>query len=166
MQTILLLAQTGLMGAITLWLIFGLRDNILYPDQNKALTNMVLSMELMQTDRPEAFAQVGHRRITDPAWQNRLFSFIVGVEVVVVLVMVASVLTLLSALIGARPAAGAQALAILGATGFTMIWAGFLVAGNHFAYWLCHKEQQFTHFMMTLWGLGTLLFLVLTSARP
>ncbi|MEM8787146.1 MAG: DUF2165 family protein [Pseudomonadota bacterium] len=160
METALLVAQLGALSVVTAWLLLGVRDNVLYPDQNRILTSMVVRMELLKREHPDAFAQIGHRRIENPALLNTLFWIIVGAEILVSLVMLVGVGALAGAALGLLPAAGARAVAVLGAFGFTMIWASFLVAGNHFAYWFCHKEQQFTHYQMTMWGLGTLIFVV------
>ncbi len=160
MDQIVLLSQLGLMSVITGWLILGARDNILYPQQNQRLTDLVVSMELMETEYPQFYADLSHRRITEKAMRRRLFRAIVVAEVIVCLLLITAIMSLLGALLGAVPVSRAAPLALLGAFGFTMIWASFLTVGNHFAYWLCHKEQQMTHYQMTFWGLGTMVFLV------
>ncbi|MEM9778929.1 MAG: DUF2165 family protein [Pseudomonadota bacterium] len=164
MEQVVLLSQAGLMSVIAGWLILGVRDNILYPHQNQRLTDMVLCMEAMAEEYPQFYAELSHRRVTEPTTQKLMFRLIVGVELAVCGIMLVGILGLLGAVIGAVPAERTQALVLLGAFGFTMIWAAFLVAGNHFAYWLCHKEQQLTHYQMTLWGIGTMVFLVASQS--
>lgn len=163
MDQVILLSQVGAMTVIAGWLILGVRDNILYPHQNQRLTDLVLGMDMMEIEYPQFYAELRHRRVTNAALRRGVFSLIVIVELVVSLLMVAGIVALLGALAGAVPVETAQPLALLGAFGFMMIWALFLVIGNHFAYWLCHKEQQLTHYQMTLWGLGTMVYLVASS---
>ena len=68
-------------------------------------------------------------------------------------------MALLGAMAGWVAPETARALALLGATLFTAIWIGFLVAGNYFCYWFCHEWGQNTHYQMTIWGIGTMIFL-------
>ncbi|MEM8869011.1 MAG: DUF2165 family protein [Pseudomonadota bacterium] len=161
MEQVILLSQTGALSVITAWLFLGVRDNILYPLQNRQLTDIVLCMQALSEEYPEIYAELSYRKITSTDLQKRLFHIIVAAEVMICLVLAVAILVLLGAVIGAVPAERAQPLALLGALGFTMIWAGFLVAGNHFAYWLCHKDLQLTHYQMTLWGLGTMIFILI-----
>lgn len=160
METLLLTCQLGLLAMNTVWLALGLRDNLVFPEQNRRLTNMVLLLDRMEAEYPDFYAQLSHRRILDADRRNAVFRAIVIAEIAVSVVMCLGLLGLLGALLGLVDPASAQALALAGAFGFTMIFSAFLVGGNHFAYWLCFKEQQYTHFFMIFWGLGTMLFLV------
>lgn len=163
MDLLLLACQLGLTAMITGWLVFGLRDNLVYPEQNRLLTDMVLRLDRMEEEYPQFYEQLKHRRIDSPQWQAAFFKLIVGAEVLVTLILLASLAALSGALAGVVAAETAQAWALAGAFGYTMIWSAFLVGGNHFAYWLCFKEQQYTHFYMALWGLGTMIFIVVSG---
>ena len=65
------------------------------------------------------------------------------------------------ALCGLADLEQARIAALAGALGFTSIWSGFLIAGNHFAYWFCHQWAQSTHFQLVLWGIGTMVLLAI-----
>lgn len=159
-DTMYLVVLLGMLSGLFGWLVIGVRDNIMYPEQNRALTDKVLSMALIADQYPQFWDQIGHRRVENPATQALLFRFIVAAEVVVCAVLALGLAAVVAALSGRVPVEVARSAALAGALGYTMIWVGFLVAGNHFAYWLCHKEQQFTHFHMMLWGLGTMVLVV------
>ncbi len=78
----------------------------------------------------------------------------------VCLVLVAAVISMALACFGLANPEYARSAALLGALGFTSIWSAFLIGGNHFAYWYCHEVAQNTHFQMSIWGVGTMIFLV------
>lgn len=86
---------------------------------------------------------------------------VVGAELIATLVMWAGVAGLIMALVGTGTGDTARSIALAGAMLFTAIWAGFLIVGNHFCYWLCHEGAQNTHYQMTLWGVGTIVLLAL-----
>lgn len=159
METALLLAQTVATGLITAWLCSGVRDNILHPSVNETYTAEVFNMTRMREEYPDAFAQVAHRAISDRRLQVLAFRFVVALEVLSCLLLLAGTGALAVSLFGAVAAETARAIAIYGATSFLAIWASFLVVGNHFSYWFCHEGAQNTHYQMTLWGLGTLILL-------
>jgi predicted small integral membrane protein len=161
LQVVILLAQTGCLALLAAWLFTGVRDNLRFPDMNEAVTAEVLGLQRLKVEFPEAHAQIAHRAITSRATQKRLFRLIVGVELVVTALLVLGVVALGLALIGIVPVSAARGVAVLAALGFTSIWGGFLVAGNHFAYWYGHEAAQNTHYQMTLWGLGTMILLAL-----
>ena len=73
MEQVVLLSQAGLMSVIAGWLILGVRDNILYPHQNQRLTDMVLCMEVMAEEYPQFYAELAHRRVTEPTTQKLMF---------------------------------------------------------------------------------------------
>ncbi|MEM9061258.1 MAG: DUF2165 family protein [Pseudomonadota bacterium] len=161
MDWVVLLAQAGLTFWLTAWLFTGALDNWLYPEMNETFTAQVLSMARLKEQYPDDYAQIAHRRIENPRVQRLLFRFIVLAETIAVLVLAAGTVLLALALFGVMTPEVARPVALLGALLFTSVWSGFLVAGNWFAYWYCHEWSQNTHYQMTLWGLGTMVFLVL-----
>jgi len=163
MDTLVIVCQLGLILMLTGWLGLGLRDNLVYPEQNRALTNMILRLDRMEEIYPDFYAQLAHRRVQSEGLRTAVFRSIVIAEAVVVAVLSFAILALLGALLDLVAAQTAQVWALGGAFGFTMIWSAFLVGGNHFAYWLCFKDQQNTHFFMTFWGLLTMIFLIAAS---
>jgi len=160
-DTVLLLAQAGATAFIAAWLTLGARDNILYPSLNENYTADVLAMGQMKQQYPEEFAKIAHRAITNRRVQRAAFALVVIVETLASLLLWIGTGALLLALFGITPAETARALALFGALIFTSVWAGFLVIGNHFCYWFCHEGAQNTHYQMTLWGLGTMIFIAL-----
>lgn len=159
----ILISQLGATLLIAAWLTAGLRDNILYPTQNETFTAQVMTMARIRDEFPEAFAPVAHRAVTDRRLQLLAFRFIVLAEVVVTAVLWLGAAALVLALTGSVTPETARALALFGALGFTGLWGGFLVAGNHFCYWFGHEGAQNTHFQMTLWGMGTMILLALPA---
>ena len=159
-DTMIVIAQTMSVAAIALWMMNGVWMNIRYPLNNELYTAQVLSMERLRIEYPDEFARVAHRAITDRRLQLLAFRVIVGAEALATLVLSAGVVGLLMALAGTGTLETAKTLALLGAVLFTSIWAAFLIVGDYFCYWFCHVGSQFTHYQMTLWGLGTMIFLV------
>lgn len=159
LTSMLLVAQACLTGTLALWLSFGVRDNLLHPAMNGAFTAQVLALERMRTAYPDDFRLVQHRRVTNPAMQRLLFRFIVACEVLVCLLLWIATIWMGLAVAGLADATEARAVALAGALGFTSIWSGFLIAGNHFAYWYCHEWAQNTHFQLALMGIGAMVLL-------
>ena len=162
-ELVVQLAQISLLTGIAAWLATGVYDNVVHPDNNEVFTAQVMAMERMKDEYPEQFANVAHRAITSRAVQKLAFRFVVIAEGLACLVLWVGVAMLVLALFGAAEPGPARAVALLGATLFTSVWAGFLVVGNYFCYWFCHEAGQNTHYQMTLWGIGVMVFLVATS---
>ena len=160
MDLMLLVAQAVNLGFITLWLSIGLRDNILYPSINETFTAEVLDLTRMRQDYPSCHDQMAQRRVQGRAAQRRVFWLAVAWEALTVLALWIALLAMAAALSGWVEAETARVIAMAAALMFTATWAGFLVIGNHFAYWLCHDGAQNTHYQMMLWGLGTMILLV------
>ncbi|MEM0945097.1 MAG: DUF2165 family protein [Pseudomonadota bacterium] len=159
MEWVILLAQTGTTFWLAAWLTLGLRDNLVHPEMNETFTRQVLQMDRMRADFAEHYRMIAHRRVTSPWLQRALFWAIVAAEAVACLVLWVGVVWLGLALAGLATPETARAAALLGALLFTSVWSGFLVAGNHFAYWYCHEGAQNTHFQMTIWGTAAMIFL-------
>lgn len=161
-ETVVLLAQIAALTALAAWLTTGVWDNIVHPANNEAFTAQVMGMTRMRDTYPDEFARVAHRAVTRRSLQRAAFRFVVAAELVAALALWAGVVALALTLADMASRDTAQALALLGATLFTCIWAGFLVVGNYFCYWFCHEWGQNTHFQMTVWGLLTMIFVVQT----
>ena len=158
-DTVILIAQTVSIAAIAGWLATGVWDNIMVPENNELYTSQVMSMERMQVDYPDEYARVAHRAVTSRAVHLTAFRLVVAVELLACLLLVAGVVALLMALAGTATVDTARSIALLGATAFTAVWAGFLIVGNYFCYWFCHEAGQNTHYQMTLWGMANILLL-------
>ncbi|MEQ9692999.1 DUF2165 family protein [Shimia sp. SDUM112013] len=156
-----LFAQAVSLALPAAWLTTGVRDNILYPSVNETYTAQVFTMERMAQDYPEEFARVAHRAIHNRSLQTLAFKAVVVLEVIATLVMWVGVILLFMSLFGGVTVSAARSVALFGALLFTSIWAMFTIVGNHFSYWFCHEGAQNTHFQMTLWGLGNMIFLSL-----
>lgn len=160
LETVILIAQTVSVSAIAAWLATGVYDNIKYPENNELYTAQVMSMERMQTDYPGEYARVAHRAVNDRNIQRLAFKTIVLAELAACIMLFVGVVGLLMAVVGTGTVETGRALALIGATMFTAVWAGFLVVGNYFCYWFCHEEGQNTHYQMTLWGMANIILLV------
>ena len=154
------LAQTTCVFLITAWLTTGVYENLFMPQLNSTFTAQVLDMARMREEYPDAYREVAHRRVSNPRVQVALFRLIVVWEVVAVSFLWLGTLAMALALAGGVDIGTAKGLGLIGALLFTCTWAGFLIAGNWFCYWFCHYEGQNTHFQMTLWGMATMIFLV------
>ena len=161
METVLIFAQLIATGALAAWLTTGVRDNILHPSQNESYTAEVMEMRRIREDYPQAYEPVAHRAITDRKLQLLAFRAVVAAELLAPLLLWAGTLVLLLSLFGLVEPYNARATALLGATAVSAIWMGMLIVGNHFCYWFGHEGAQNTHYQMTLWGLGTMIFLAL-----
>ena len=159
-ETVVLFSQILMLTALASWLSFGVWDNIMHPGNNEAFKAQVMGMTRMRDAYPDEFARVAHRAVESRALQQAAFRFVVLAELAATLVLWAGVVLLVSSLFGGAAMETARATAFLGATIFTCIWSGFLVVGNYFCYWFCHEWGQNTHFQMTMWGLGIMIFLV------
>lgn len=160
-ETAILIAQTASVLFLALWLTTGVFENIFYPVLNSTFTAEVLDMKRMREDYPDAYAMVAHRRITSPKVQAFLFRLVVVWELFAVVALWLAVIAFAMALFGSATVDTARVLGVLATLAFTATWAGFLIIGNWFCYWFCHEGAQNTHFQMTLWGLATLILLVL-----
>lgn len=159
MDSLILLAQTCLTFYLAAWLFTGVRDNLLFPDMNGSAISAVVSMERLRELYPEDFKQMEHRAITSPGLQKVLFRLIVFCESIACLLLIGASLWMAAALFGLADPASAKIAAMAASLAFTSIWAGFLIVGNHYAYWMCHEWAQATHYQMLLWGIGTMIFL-------
>ena len=160
LETIILVAQTACVFFLAAWLTTGVLDNLFHSALNSTTTAEVLDMTRMREEFPEAYEAVAHRRISDASVQKWLFAIIVVWEVVAAIALWAGVATLVMSAFGHAELATGRSVAVLGTLLFTSIWAGFLVAGNWFCYWFCHEGAQNTHYQMTLWGMATMILLV------
>lgn len=159
-EAVLLLVQAAMTGAIAAWMIVGALDNWLKPGINRETVAEVLRMDQLAEAYPELFAQVRERRVTSPRAISALFRLVVIWETLAALVLAFGTVLLLAAVAGWTAPGTARAVSALGASAFTLTWAGFLVGGNWFLYWMCHFYGQFTHFLLAIWGLGVTLLLV------
>ncbi len=158
-ETVVLIAQTVSVAAIAAWLGTGVYDNIRYPKNNELYTAQVMSMERMKEEYPDEYARVAHRAIEDRGVQQLAFRVVVVAELAAFLLLVVGVVALLMALAGTGSLEIGRSLALIGATLFTAVWAGFLIVGNYFCYWFCHEGGQNTHYQMTLWGMANIILL-------
>ncbi len=159
METMIALAQTCLTAYLGAWLLLGVRDNIAHPSMNAEGTTDVLELTRLKEAYPETYGLIEGRRVTSRTLQRAAFVFVVCCEVLVCLVLWGAAIWMVLAMCGLADPVQARTAALAGALGFTTVWTGFLIVGNHFAYWYCHQWAQNTHFQMTLWGIGTMVLL-------
>ncbi|MEJ5219919.1 DUF2165 family protein [Cognatishimia sp. D5M38] len=152
--TFLTLCQALAVSFLAAWLTIGVYENIRHPDINRVFTSEVLDLARLREVYPEVYADVQHRRIANKRVQHGLFYLIVSAELLATVLLWTGAISLF---LGTETA---PVFALLGVMSFTTIWAGFLIAGNWFCYWFCHEGAQNTHYQMLLWGLATLIFLV------
>ena len=160
MELMTLLGQTVLVGLLAGWLTLAALENIRAPSVNRDLVAAVLSMETMGRAWPEIYEVFKRNRITDPRVHGCVFATIVAVESITALVLIGATLALVGAVLGLVGVDAARIIACAGTLGFTAIWGMFLIGGQWAHYWVGHEGAQATHFMLTLWGIGTYLALV------
>ncbi|MCY4303538.1 MAG: DUF2165 family protein [Aestuariivita sp.] len=161
-ETMVLISQTIFLALMAAWLTIGVYDNIRYPKNNENYTSQVLSMELLQSDFPEVYNRVSHRAIVNRTIQKLAFLLVIIIESFTSITLWVGFICLIMALNHAIAFEVAHTIALVGATAFTTIWAGFLVMGNYFCYWYVYEGIQNTHYQMTLWGIANVIFLVIT----
>ncbi|MEM7237161.1 MAG: DUF2165 family protein [Pseudomonadota bacterium] len=159
MDIMTLVAQTCLLAYLAAWLTLGARDNIFHPSINGIFTEQVLELKRLEELVPEDYEMLKHRRVLSKRMQGLLYRAIVMVEMIVSLVLWVGVVWMAFAVFGGADVGTAKSIAIAGALGFTTIWSGMLIAGNHFAYWYCHEWAQNTHFQLMYLGIGAMIFL-------
>lgn len=162
LDLVILLAQITLISGIAAWLSTGVWDNIRHPSNNEDFTAEVMEMRRMRAAYPDAFARVAHRAITRRSLQRMAFRLVVLAELAAALILWTGAMLLIASAFGFSDPDTARAIALLGATLFTAVWMGFLIVGNYFCYWFCHEWAQNTHYQMTFWGMGTMIFLVVS----
>lgn len=161
MEQVQLLVNAALVAGLGSWMAVAVVDNWRHPRLNEEAVATVLRFDLMARDYPEDFALMAYRRIDAPRTIRRLFQAIRLAETVAAAALVGSALLILLAAGGFVPVALATGAGIVSTAFFTLIWAGFLIGGNYFAYWYCHQWAQSNHFMLMVWG-----FLVLLVLKP
>ena len=160
MEIVLLLVEAALVSSLGIWMAVAVADNWRHPRMNEEAVAMVLRFDLMAQDYPEDFRLIAHRRITDPEIIRRLFRLIRFAETVAAVVLLISAILLFLAAVGAVAGLVATGAAVLSVALFSLIWAGFVIGGNYFAYWYCHQWAQSNHFMMMFWGFFVLIVLL------
>lgn len=161
LDLIILLVLAVNVAFLAAWLTVGALENVFHPFLNETYTAEVMDMTRMREDYPEAYAFVAYRRITDTRLRRVLFRAIVAWELLSALALWIGAGALFLALLGIGPVTTALALGLIGTLLFTTTWCGFLVVGNWFCYWFGHEGGQNTHFQMTLWGIGTMILLMI-----
>lgn len=144
---------------LALWLSLGAYDNLRHPKVNGLFVAQVLELTLLKEEYPELYEMHAKRAVRSKPVQTLLFRLIIFAECAAVLLLWCGFLSLCAAVPGWVAVETATGLATLGVLAFTLIWSGFLVAGNYWCYWMCHEGAQNTHFQMTLWGIGVMVLL-------
>lgn len=156
---IFVLVQAVVVALPAAWLSLGALDNILHSEINRDDVARVLALEALR-EWPDVRARVGHRAITNERTVRRLFILVVIAECVVSILLMIGAISLGLAFFGLADHDRARDLAMIGALGFTGIWASFLTGGQWFYYWYGEYGHT-THFKAMLWGLATLIVLAL-----
>lgn len=152
MEGSLLIVQSGIVAALAAWMAVAVADNWRHPQINLRGVREVMSMDLLAHTDTEAFGRVGCRRIVCPVLTLWAYRAIVAWETVAALWLGAGAICLGAAAFGLGGAEMARAVALLGVGAFTLNWAGFLIGGNWFCYWLAHGTAQATHMALAIWG--------------
>jgi predicted small integral membrane protein len=160
MVTILFLVEAALVASLGTWMAVAVADNWRHPRLNEEAVAMVLRLELMAEQYPEEYRMVAHRRIDSPGVTRMLFRSIRLAETVAALALYGAAALLLLAALGLVAPAPATAAAVLSTAFFILIWGGFVIGGNYFAYWFCHQWAQSNHFMLMFWGFFVLVVLI------
>ena len=156
---IFVLVQSVVVALPAAWLSVGALDNILHPQINRDDVAKVLALEALR-EWPDVRERVGYRAITNERTVRRFFNLLVIAECVVSILLWIGAISLGLAFFGLVDHDQARDLAMIGALGFTAIWASFLIGGQWFYYWYDSYGQS-THLKAMLWGLATLIILAL-----
>jgi predicted small integral membrane protein len=161
MEAILFLVDAILVAGLGLWMTVAVADNWRHPKMNEEAVAMVVRFDLMAEQFPDDYRLVAHRRIESPALIGFLFRAMRLAESIAAIALLTSALLLILASSGAVSGTLATGVAVPSAAFFTMIWGGFVIGGNYFAYWYCHQWAQSNHFMLMYWGFFVLIVLLL-----
>ncbi|MBC6437757.1 MAG: DUF2165 family protein [Rhodobacteraceae bacterium] len=161
MDVIILLVEAALVASLGVWMAVAVADNWCHPKLNEDVLAAVVRFDLMAEQDPEHYRLLAHRRVDDPAMVTRLFHAIRLAETSAAVVLFVSAVLLVLAAGGAASVVLATGAAVLSTTFFTLIWAGFVIGGNYFAYWYCHQWAQSSHFMLMYWGFFVLIVLLI-----
>ncbi len=156
---VFVLVQTVVVLLPAAWLSLGALDNIIHYSINRDDVARVLALEALR-EWPDVQGRVGHRAITNPGTVRCLFVLVVLAECATSVLLWIGAVHLGLAFFGLADYHHARDLAMIGALGFTGIWASFLIGGQWFYYWYGEFGQP-THLKATLWGLATLIVLAL-----
>lgn len=160
MDVIYLLVDAALVFGLAVWMVVAVADNWRHPQLNEEAVAMVLRFDFMARDYPAEYQHVAYRRIDDPVTIRRMFQAIRAAETLAALALLISGTALVLAAFGAVSVDVATAMAVLSAAFFSLVWAGFVIGGNYFAYWYSHQWGQSNHFMLMFWGFFVLLVLL------
>jgi hypothetical protein len=133
--------------------------NISQADINERGFGLVLRMDLVEKQDPEAFKSVLKRRIQNPEIERRLFRLLVACEAIVAGLLWLSALGLLLAAVGLIGHAGARSLAMIAVLGFTAIWTSLLTGGLWFMDRVGMDAAVMGQSFLLIWGTATLIFL-------
>jgi predicted small integral membrane protein len=154
-----LFAQAGVIAIQAGWLTVAVFDNWRHANLNERGFAEVLRMDLVAANDPQAYKQISYRRIESPKTEKRLFRLLVGAETTVAGLLWLSALALLLAAIGILDAGVARSLATLAALGFVAIWGSLLVGGMWFFERIGMGAAMSGHYVLSIWGVATLIFL-------
>jgi len=154
-----LVPQAGLVALEAAWLTIAAANNLSHPGLNERGFFTVLGMIEVKHKDQETYREFAYRRVLSPRFERFLFWLVVTAETIVCVLLWLSALVLLLAALGAVGHPAARAFATLSVLGFTAIWAGLLIGGEWFIYWVGMTDAQHTHMLLLLWGVATLAFL-------
>lgn len=155
-EIVLPLVQACLTASLAVWMAHGAWLNWRHPALNEEFVAAVMGLEGLEEEAPDVYSHVARRRVADRRLIRAAFQLIRLWETLVALVLAAGAALLAAAAFGAGPADAAQAVALVGATGFTLTWAAFLIGGDYFCYWYRYFSSQATHFLLAIWGTATI----------
>ena len=143
------------------WMLTGALDNLLNPRLNGEFVAMVLKLERLQELYPDLYEQFKYRRVERSSVQWLFFGAIVLTECSACLLLLLGSGLMFHAWLTVSDPALAKSIALVGTLVFVSVWAGMIVFGNWFLYWMSHEWAQNSHFQLLLWGLGTMILLLI-----
>lgn len=161
METIILSILLIKIIMMALWITIGALDNILHPSINEDGTSDVMNMTHMKSVEKRYYDMVSRRRIKSDKNRKIMFGIAVFWEVLSCIMLWVSGGLLIASVFDIVSVEFALLSSLIATSMFTSTWAGFLVLGNWFLYWICHDECQKTHFHMNLWGLVNIVIILL-----
>jgi len=154
-----LFSQAGVVAFQAVWLSVAVYDNISHSAVNARGFRLVLRMDLVEKQDPEAFKELSGRRVQNPATEKALFKALVTCEATVAVLLWLGALALLLAAFGIIGHIGARALAMMAVLGFTAIWTSLLAGGLWFLDRVGMANAVVAHSFLLIWGTVTLVFL-------
>lgn len=155
--TSLLLIKAVLLSGLALWLAIIVLNNAVAFRNGVFSIGLLMGMQLFDQE-PAIRTPLLSRRVKNALWHRAVFSFVLVIEVAVMLLLAWAAVMSIGTLFGVSGGGAAIVWANLALAAFIALGLIMLLGGAWFAYYIRHETMQITHFILIGLGVaGTLL---------